>query len=81
MIEQASSSVGLAAYQDLLDQADLLLVVYPAAKIVLLADRGFADTKLSPLFDRDFCQASSVGGDISIIPSLSILPYHKSNCG
>ncbi len=46
VIEQASSSVSLAAYQELLDQADLLLPVYPAAKIVLLADRGFADTKL-----------------------------------
>lgn len=46
VLEHASSSVTLAAYRELLDQADLLLPVYPSVPIVFLADRGFADTAL-----------------------------------
>lgn len=53
VIEQASSSVAFAQYQELLEQADLLLPVYPIPTVVLLADRGFADTKLMAYCTND----------------------------
>jgi hypothetical protein len=46
VIEHGSSSVSLCAYQALLAQAAQLLPLYGCGKIVLLADRGFADTGL-----------------------------------
>jgi len=46
VIEHASSSVAFGEYKPLLAQAAGLLPVYGLSEIVLLADRGFADTEL-----------------------------------
>lgn len=45
VLEHASSSIAYEVYQALLDQTAQLLFSFPC-KVVLLADRGFADTKL-----------------------------------
>ncbi len=44
VLKQSSSSVALEAYQELLSASAKLLP--PGVKVIFLADRGFADTKL-----------------------------------
>ncbi|MFQ5796067.1 MAG: transposase [Candidatus Bipolaricaulia bacterium] len=51
VLDQPSTSVAYAIYQDLLDRAAQLLPL-PVCRVVLLADRGFADTKLMRHLDR-----------------------------
>lgn len=53
VIEHGSSSVAFAEYQPLLAQAKELLPLAGVMKIVFLADRGFADTKLMRYLSKE----------------------------
>ena len=50
VLERESTSVAYGVYKDLLDQAARLLPLH--CEVVLLADRGFADTRLMRHLDR-----------------------------
>lgn len=56
VIEHASSAVAFAAYRDLLNKAAILLSPFDC-QVVLLADRGFADTELMAHADK-LCRSS-----------------------
>ena len=52
VIEHGSSSVALAEYKPLLEEAAKLLPLYVSGRIIFLADRGFADTELMRLLSE-----------------------------